>query len=143
MKVKDLMTSGVVTVEEDTSIAEAAKKMKEENVGVVLVTKNGDLTGLLVDRDVVVKGVAAGYDVNSTPVRSIMTNAPKTATPDMEVYEAAKMMGEGKFRRLPVVEGNEIKGLISICDIAHYAKFLSNWIFEEVSKARKKEIFVR
>jgi len=42
-----------------------------------------------------------------------------------------------------VVEGDEIKGLISTCDVAHYAKFLSNWIFEEVSKARKKEIFVR
>lgn len=143
MKVKDLMTTGVVTVEEDSPITVAAKKMKEENVGVVLVTKNGKLKGLLVDRDIVVKGIAEGYDVNKTPVRAIMTINPITATSDIEVFEAAKIMAEGKFRRLPVVEGDEIKGLISTCDVAHYAKFLSNWIFEEVSKARKKEIFVR
>ncbi|WP_456475332.1 CBS domain-containing protein [Candidatus Pyrohabitans sp.] len=143
MKVGDLMTTGVVTVEEDATLAEAATKMREANVGVVLITRDGKLSGILVDRAIVIRGVANGRDVNTTQVREIMTPDPKTATPDMDVSKAAKIMAEGKFRRLPVVEGGEIRGIISISDIAHYAKFLTSWIFEEISKARKKELFMK
>lgn len=141
MKVGELMTTAVVSISQDESVERAAKEMESANVGVVLATNNGKLAGILVDRAIVTKVVARGLNPKTTKVREVMTPKPITASPDIDVMDAAQIMGKNKFRRLPVVsEKGEILGVLSISDVAEYAKYLSCWIYDEISKSAKKTL---
>ncbi len=141
MKVGDVMTTGVVALSQDESVARAAREMESANVGVVLATKNGLLAGILVDRAIVTKVVAKGLNPETTKIREVMTPNPIVASPEMDLIEAAQIMGKNKFRRLPVVdEKGEILGVLSISDMAQYVKYLTCWIYDELSKSTKKTL---
>lgn len=142
MQVKDLMTEGAVTLSEEASVLNAARMMDEANVGAILATDvDGMLSGILTDRQITCQCVARGDSPEEVPISSIMTRDPFTARPNMDLMEAAKIMGKNKIRRLPVVnEFGEIEGIISIVDLAEHVKNYSAWIFEEVSKSKKKEL---
>jgi len=116
-KLRDIMSKDLVTVTPDTSVQEVARLMKEHDIGNVLVTEGDRLTGIVTDRDIVVRCLAEGGDFKSD-VRNVMTENPRTLSPDTDVIEAAQMMAAEKVRRLPVVENGKPVGIVSLGDLA-------------------------
>ncbi len=115
------MTTNVVTLNSTATAAEAAKKMKSEKVGTVLVLDDGSRKGLVTDRQIVTKVVAAGKDPARVTVNEFMTKDPVTISPDKDIHEAGRIMGEQGYRRVPVVGDGKLLGIISIADLAEHA----------------------
>ena len=131
MVVKELMTSGVVTVEPNSSAALAARLLARHNVGALPVcSANGRLQGIVTDRDIILRCVAPEDDPSRVPVKNIMTRHPKALSPADDVRQAAQIMAIQQVRRLPVVEDGRVVGLVSLGDLAKCGKFEM-----EVSKA--------
>lgn len=115
MKVREVMLRPVVCTEPGQSVESAAKILEHYNVGALTVcTPEGMLCGMLTDRDLVVRCLAKGKTPSRTTVREIMTRQVICASPDMEVGVAAHLMGRQRVRRLPVVEGGMVQGLLSL-----------------------------
>ncbi|MFG3546454.1 CBS domain-containing protein [Streptomyces sp. NPDC047725] len=119
-RVRDVMTPAAVAVEPMTTVTRAARLMREENVGDVLVTYDCDLFGVLTDRDIVIRGIAEGRDPDETTVGSVCTPPPVvTLAPDDTTDRAVELMRRHAVRRLPVVEhGGVPVGVISLGDLA-------------------------
>jgi CBS domain-containing protein len=117
MNIREVMTSNPRCVTPDESIQNAARIMRDEDTGVVPVVDNGRPVGMVTDRDIVVRAVADGGQMNR-PVREICTGAVVAATPDMSTREAAQLMSDHQVRRLPVVENERLVGIVSIGDLA-------------------------
>ncbi len=122
MMVSERMTKNLVMLGVASTASEAAKKMLSENVGTILVTDKGQLKGLVTDRQIVIKVVGTGKDPSKVNVSDFMIEDPVTCNPDMEICEAAMIMGENKYRRIPAVEAEKLVGILSIADIAEHAK---------------------
>lgn len=117
MKVKDIMTTEVACVAPGDPIERAAQLMKKYDVGSIPVVDKGKVTGILTDRDIALRSVAQGGDGTET-VSSVMTNSLVVGTPDMDAKEAAKVMGERQVKRLPIVEGGALVGIVALADIS-------------------------
>jgi CBS domain-containing protein len=122
MKVKDLMTSDPAKVGPDDVIAEAATLMKQEDCGAIPVVRDGALVGIVTDRDIAIRGVAAGRDPKTTRVSEIMSADPVTIAPDADISEAAALMARSQIRRLPVVEDGRLLGIIVTAQLARRDK---------------------
>jgi CBS domain-containing protein len=118
MKVRDIMTTELVTVSPSTPLAEAGRLMRDVNIGDVLVVDGGRLVGILTDRDVTIRAVAEGRDVNAAQASDYMTAQLFTGMPDWDVEDAADIMGEEQIRRLPILENGRLVGILSLGDIA-------------------------
>ena len=119
MKVSDIMSDRVVTIDEREPVIAAARLLKRMNLGALPVTDRGDkLVGMLTDRDIVLRCVALGGDARTMTTGDVMTRGVVTATPDVKVDDAAKRMGRGQVRRLPVVENGKLVGMLSLADMA-------------------------
>lgn len=92
--------------------------MIQKNIGALPVVENGQVKGMITDRDITLRTSAQGKDPSSTPVSEIMTNRVVTGTPNMSVQEAASVMAQHQIRRLPIVENNQIQGIVALGDIA-------------------------
>jgi CBS domain-containing protein len=121
MKVKDIMTSNISTVNENANVSEAAQIMKNLNVGSVPVTKGNEPVGMVTDRDITIRNVADGGDGNS-PVNQVMSGNLIYGTPDMSSEDAARLMAEKQVRRLPIVEKGNVVGIVSLGDLAVQTK---------------------
>lgn len=139
MKVSEKMTKNPVTVDSSATAKEAADKMKEENIGTVLVTDKGRLTGIVVDRQIITKVIAAGKDPAEVKVSEFMTESPVTASPDMDIEEASKIIGDMGYRRVPVVENEKLIGIISVADIVEHARTCNTCMTNILSEAAKAE----
>lgn len=118
MKLQELMTRQVVTVNPEESVAVAARMMTRYNIGSMPVCgSDGKLYGLVTDRDLVIRCMASGGGADMK-VRDVMTTGLVTAAPDMEASAAAGLMGRKQIRRLPVVEHGHLCGMISLGDLA-------------------------
>jgi CBS domain-containing protein len=140
MKVSERMTKEPVMVDASATAKEVAEKMRKENVGTVLVGENGRLKGIVTDRQIATKVVAAGKDPAKTRVSEFMTENPVTGSPDMEMEDITKIMGERGYRRIPIVEGERLVGIISAADIVEHARTCQTCmgnIFNEVAKAQR------
>ena len=113
--VAELMSRDLLVVEPTLSIAEAAQRMAERNVGTVLILADDRVTGILTERDVL-RAVAAGFD-GSKPVSDWMTPGPETIDGDDTIEQAATLMIHGGFRHLPVLENGRPVGILSIRDL--------------------------
>lgn len=118
MKLRDVMTSGVSCASPSDSILKVASDMKRHNVGIMPVCENGKLVGLITDRDIAVECVSSGLDPKNCQVNEFMTGGLVVASPEMDVVEAAHLMGKEQVHRLPVVENGYLVGMVSIGDIA-------------------------
>lgn len=119
MKVSDIMSDRVVTIDEREPVIAAARLLKRMNLGALPVTdRGGKLVGMLTDRDIVLRCVALGGDARTMTAGDVMTRGVVTATPDVKVDDAAKRMGRGQVRRLPVVENGKLVGMLSLADMA-------------------------
>ena len=118
-QLEDIMTKQVHSVGEGTSLRQVAQVMRDKDIGDVLVTdQGGKLCGIVTDRDLVVRAVAEGKDLDSTMVKDICTEEITTLRADATIDEAVKVMRENKVRRIPVVRDDVPIGIISIGDLA-------------------------
>jgi CBS domain-containing protein len=117
MNIRDVMTPNPRTVSPEEPIQTAARIMRDLDTGVVPVVENGRPVGLVTDRDIVVRAVAEDGQLNR-PIRDIVTGGVIAASPDMSTREAAELMSAHQVRRLPVVEGERLVGIVSIGDLA-------------------------
>jgi CBS domain-containing protein len=118
MKIKDLMTSDPATVGPDDPCAQAATLMREEDCGSIPVVRDGKLVGIVTDRDITIRAVAAGKDPRSTKVSEVMSADPVTIAPDGDVEEASRIMAEFQVRRLPVVDDGRLMGIVVTAQLA-------------------------
>jgi CBS domain-containing protein len=116
--VRDLMTSEPATVEHDADVTTAAKRMREMNVGALPVVADGKLTGMVTDRDITLSLTDGKRPPDQIKVRDVMTDVPITVSPHISVDEAARIMADHQVRRLPVVEGSRLVGIIALGDIS-------------------------
>jgi CBS domain-containing protein len=117
MNIRDVMTTNPRSVSPDDSIQNAARIMRDADTGAVPVVENGRPVGMLTDRDIVVRAVADGGQLDR-PVRDIATTNLVAVSPDMSTREANELMREHQVRRLPVVEGERLVGMVSLGDLA-------------------------
>ncbi|HAP66977.1 MAG TPA: CBS domain-containing protein [Nitrospinae bacterium] len=122
MTLKEVMKKDIVTITPNMSVREAAKKMKDEKIGCLLVTENDSLRGILTDRDIVCTVVANGKDPNYTMVKDIMNGDVVYTSPDTDIFEAFKIMAGHKIRRLPLKFDGRLEGIVSISDLAPILK---------------------
>lgn len=126
MKAQDIMSRNPSCVTPDTSLAEAARLMKQENVGVVPVVESEAsrrLVGVLTDRDIAIRAVAEGRDGATTSVGHVMTSEVRSAAPDDTVTDVMALMGREQVRRVPIVdERGALVGIIAQADIVLEAK---------------------
>jgi CBS domain-containing protein len=118
MKAKDVMTRDPAALGPQATLGEAATLMRQEDCGSIPIVEDGRLVGIVTDRDIVVRAVAAGKDVRSTKVSEVMSADPVFISPDTDVDEASKVMAERQIRRLPVVEDGKLAGILVIGQIA-------------------------
>jgi CBS domain-containing protein len=118
MKVRDIMTSDVVTAGADTTLEEIATMMKSEDTGAIPVVEENELLGLITDRDIVIRCVAEGRDPAEVSAEDILSENLEVVDLDTEVEEALDLMGRHQIRRLPVVEKGELVGMVSLGDLA-------------------------
>ena len=118
MKVKELMTQPVIQIAPGESVSVAARTLTHYNIGALPVcSAGGVLCGVVTDRDLVIRCMASGKDPGKTTVREVMTGNVSCAAPDMDVGAAAHLMGRQQVRRLPVVEGGRLCGMLSLGDL--------------------------
>lgn len=118
MKVKEIMTKNVFSLNPEDSVQSAAEVMEKHNIGSVPVCDGEKIMGILTDRDIALRSVSSGENISRQKVREIMSANPIFGTPDMDVTEASKIMSDRQIRRLPIVENNNLVGIISLGDIA-------------------------
>lgn len=118
MEIKDIMTRNVVTIDPAESVEVAARTMNRYNIGALPVCKNGKLCGVLTDRDIVTRCLAANRLPADTQVRQVMTEQVTAISPNMQTGVAAHLMGRLQIRRLPVVENGKLCGMVSLGDLA-------------------------
>lgn len=141
MQVRDLMNPGVVSITPGESAALAARLLSRHNVGSLPVCgEDGNLRGIVTDRDIVTRCVAAEEDPAQTPVRDIMTRNCTTVSPDDDPREATRLMAAKQVRRLPVVEGGKVVGMVSLGDLAtsHAFDMETSKALSEISEQVKK-----
>jgi CBS domain-containing protein len=117
LTVRDLMTTRVVVTSPDDPVADAAAAMVRRKVGSALIMQGRFLAGIMTERDVL-RAAASGGDLTTSPVSAWMTKDPESASPDTTVEQAAQLMLLHGFRHLPVVEGREVLGVVSLRDLA-------------------------
>lgn len=114
---KAKQSQGVFTITPNVTVLDALKVMAEKNVGALPVTEDGKLVGIISERDYARKGVLQGRSSIGTAVREIMTRVVITVTPRESIRECMSLMTDRHLRHLPVIDNNQLIGLLSIGDI--------------------------
>ena len=130
-QVADAMTMNPVSVRPDIILVDCAKIMKEKRVGAVIVKDNEKSIGILTEKDIVRKVVAAGVDANTEQVQNFMKTKLITINPDADIYDAIIKMRDNSIKHLPVVENNDMVGLLTIKDILKIEPHLFELIVEQ------------
>ncbi|TCS95028.1 CBS domain-containing protein [Hazenella coriacea] len=121
-QLKDIMSKDVAYVAPNDNVYEAASRMRSQNVGLMPVVDQGELKGVVTDRDIVVRGIAEKKP-NSIQVQDVMSSQLVTGSPQMSVDEAAQLMADAQVRRLPIVDNNQLVGIVSLKDMAVRAPY--------------------
>lgn len=115
---RDVMTEKPKTLSTSSTVAEAARVMRHDDIGDVLIEENGKTVGIVTDRDIVVRGIAAGKDPNETPLKEVCSANLVSLGPDDSIEAAVRLMRERAIRRIPVMEGDRTIGIVSLGDLA-------------------------
>ena len=117
-KIREIMTQHPVTVQSNTSALDAARTMRESNIGCLAVMRDGKLDGVVTDRDLVVRVMAKGLDPSSTKLENVYSREIASLSPTSTTDEAVRLMREKSIRRIPVVDDGSIIGMVSLGDLA-------------------------
>ncbi len=120
LKVEDVMVKEVITLDDESTTKEAADIMNKFEIGCLIAVRKGKAVGIITERDLLKRVVAEAKDANRTKVKDIMTSPLVVVEPDMELEEAVKMMFQMKIKKLPVVDGKRLVGLVTLTDIARF-----------------------
>jgi CBS domain-containing protein len=115
----NLMSSPVTTTDSKTRLGDAARLMIKHDIGAVVVVEGRTPVGIITERDIT-KQVVRGVDVLKKPVKQVMSHPLLTATPDLAIQEAFELMLKNKVRRLPILEGKDLKGMVTTEDIMRW-----------------------
>lgn len=119
MKLREVMTYPVIRIHPEEPVAVAARTMAQYNIGAMPVCgSNGRVCGMITDRDIVTRCLAAGRSPAGTAVGDVMTANITAVSPDMNIEEAAALMGKKQVRRLPVMENGRLCGMVSLGDLS-------------------------
>ena len=119
MKLREIMTGTVVRINPEETVAVAARTLARYNIGMLPVCGgDGRHCGVVTDRDLVTRCIAAGKEPTRTTVREVMTSNVVAARQDMDTVAAAQLMGRQQIRRLPVLENGKLCGMVSLGDLA-------------------------
>ena len=120
MKVKDMMHKGVECVSPDTAINLIAKKMRDLDVGAIPVAANGELVGMVTDRDITIRCVVGNETMSSIKAKDVMTSGVIYCRDNEDVEDAVRIMEGEQVRRLPVLnEAMQVVGMVSLGDLSH------------------------
>ncbi|MBI5031919.1 MAG: CBS domain-containing protein [Chloroflexi bacterium] len=138
MQTCDVMTKTLINCSPETSVAKAAKLMRNHNTGDVLVTDEGKLVGILTDRDITIRVTAKSLDPDQVLVRDAMSTRVRTGEPNWNLDKIAKEMGKHQIRRLPIAENRVPIGIVSLSDIALHNSHKSHVTksLKEISESR-------
>lgn len=120
LKVEDVMVKEVVTIDDESTVKEAADVMNKFEIGCLITVKKGKAMGIVTERDLLKRVVAESKDPIKTRVKEIMTSPLVVTEPNMDVGEAVKLMFQMKIKKLPVVDGKKLVGLVTLTDIARF-----------------------
>lgn len=115
--IRDVMSTDLITVDRDATTVDAARAMRDNNIGPVLIVDGDQICGIVTDRDIAVEAVAAGKDPSTTKVIDLCTTNVQTVSPETTVDEAVRLMKDNSIRRLPVVENGRAVGIVSLGDL--------------------------
>ena len=134
--ISEVMTRDPRTVPSDAPLTDVAKEMDQADTGAIIVAEDGRFKGIVTDRDIVVRAIAAGKDPKSTTAGEIATTGTKTLTPDASIEDAIRLMREHAIRRIPIVEDDRAVGIVSLGDLATRNRDdrLSGEVLERVSE---------
>ncbi len=118
MKISDVMTKTVANLNVEDTVKRAAELMKEHNIGSIPVCRDEKVVGIITDRDIAVRTVADGKDSLEQKVKDVMSSNPVVGKPEMDIHDAARIMSERQIRRLPIVENNNLVGIVALGDLA-------------------------
>ncbi|SKA00178.1 CBS domain-containing protein [Selenihalanaerobacter shriftii] len=121
MEITNVMTNNVSTLERNSTVREAAEIMHNLNVGAIPVCEGSKPIGIITDRDIAIRNTVSDGNAE-TPVEKIMTNNLVYGTPDMTAKDAAELMASNQIRRLPVVDNDNLVGIVSLGDLAVQSK---------------------
>lgn len=116
--INEVMTHDPRTVEAGDTLVEAARVMAEADIGDVIVVEDGGVSGILTDRDIVVRAIAEGHDPGNTRVSDVCSSGVATLSPDQTVDDAVRLVREHDVRRIPVVQDGRPVGIVSLGDLA-------------------------
>ena len=128
----------LLTAPASMTVAEAAKLMRQRNVGAMMVVDGDKLAGVFTERDALFRVVAAGLDVGKTPLSMVMTKNPQSIAPDRSFVQALAMMHEGRYRHLPVVENGRPIGMVSVRDA--FGPELEAFVYEILRQEQASQI---
>lgn len=117
MKVKNIMTKSVASLNPEDTVDKAAQVMAENNIGSLPVCQQGKVIGILTDRDISIRAMGNG-DSSVKTVRDVMSSNPVTVSPDMDIKDVSRIMSERQIRRVPVVENDNVIGIVALGDLA-------------------------
>jgi CBS domain-containing protein len=118
MKIEELMTKSVITLPADASAYEAVKLLNKNKIGCLVVVYKGEIVGILTERDLLERVLEKCRNPKETGISEIMTKHVIVGKPDMELSEATRLMFESRVKKLPIIEGNRLVGIVTLTDIA-------------------------
>ena len=143
LKVEDVMTMDVITMDEKSSVKEAAETMSQNEISCVIAARKGKAMGILTESDLLKRVIVEGKNAKKTKIGEIMSSPLEVVAPGTSLEEALQLMFQKKIKKLPVVEKNHLLGLISLTDIARcqpaIIKILKSFaVAQDTPKSMKK-----
>jgi len=120
IKVEDVMVENVITVEAEANVKKAVEIMNKNEIGCLVVVRRGKAVGIVTERDLLARVLVGGKDPGKTKVREIMSAPLVVGTSQMEIEDAVRLMFEMKVKKLPIVDGGKLVGLVTLTDLARY-----------------------
>lgn len=120
LKVEDVMVKEVITIDENSTVKESAEVMNKFEIGCLITVRKGKAMGIITERDLLKRVIADARDAAKTKVKDIMSSPLVVVEPSTDLEEAVKLMFQMKIKKLPVVDGKRLIGLISLTDIARF-----------------------
>lgn len=120
LKVEDVMVKEVITIDENSTVKEAAEIMNKFEIGCLIAVRKGKAMGIITERDLLKRVVAEAKDANKTKVKEVMSSPLVVVEPKMDLEEAVRLMFQMKIKKLPVVDEKRLVGLVSLTDIARF-----------------------
>jgi CBS domain-containing protein len=146
IRVKNIMTKGVLSVDSNMNVNEAAKMMEDGKVGAIIVMEDNTPVGIITDRDFAVKIVAHAYPI-TTSVKKIMSSPLIGINPEESVWTVAELMYTRKVRKIPVIEEDKVIGIVTATDLVNQfavstEEDLKNMYFQSITKIFVQEHYV-